>query len=54
MVIKRDGWTKSAMQKLKKVDSFMRESQRVNGINCRMYLVDSHRLPKVNSYQQFL
>ncbi|KAK7686505.1 hypothetical protein QCA50_010103 [Cerrena zonata] len=32
-VIKEEGWTKAAMQKLKKVDSFMRESLRVNGIN---------------------
>ncbi|KAK7686504.1 hypothetical protein QCA50_010102 [Cerrena zonata] len=32
-VVKQDGWTKLAMQKLKKVDSFMRESQRMNGIN---------------------
>ncbi|CAL1693826.1 unnamed protein product [Somion occarium] len=32
-VIKEEGWTKVAMQKLKKLDSFMRESQRMNGIN---------------------
>ncbi|KAI0071573.1 cytochrome P450 [Panus rudis PR-1116 ss-1] len=32
-VIKEEGWTKAAMQKLRKVDSFLRESQRMNGIN---------------------
>ncbi|THG97981.1 hypothetical protein EW026_g4131 [Hermanssonia centrifuga] len=32
-VIKEDGWTKAAMGKMRKLDSFMRESQRVNGIN---------------------
>lgn len=32
-VIKAEGWSKATMQKLKKVDSFMRESLRLNGIN---------------------
>ncbi|KAI0071569.1 cytochrome P450 [Panus rudis PR-1116 ss-1] len=32
-VIREEGWTKAAMQKLRKLDSFMRESQRMNGIN---------------------
>ncbi|CAL1694068.1 unnamed protein product [Somion occarium] len=32
-VIKEEGWTKAAMQKLRKLDSFMRESQRMNGIS---------------------
>ena len=27
-----EGWTKASMQKLRKVDSFLRESQRYNGI----------------------
>ncbi|KAI0073032.1 cytochrome P450 [Panus rudis PR-1116 ss-1] len=30
-VIKEEGWTKGAMQKLRKLDSFMRESQRLSG-----------------------
>jgi hypothetical protein len=30
-VIKEEGWTKSAIGKLKKVDSFVRESQRLAG-----------------------
>ncbi|KAI0080654.1 cytochrome P450 [Panus rudis PR-1116 ss-1] len=32
-VINEEGWTKAAMQKLRKVDSFLRESQRMNGIS---------------------
>lgn len=31
-VIESEGWTKTAMQKIRKVDSFLRESQRFNGI----------------------
>ena len=29
--IREDGWTKSAIDKLRKVDSFLRESQRIRG-----------------------
>lgn len=32
-VVAEDGWTKSAMGKMRKLDSFLRESQRYNGIN---------------------
>ncbi|KAK7686510.1 hypothetical protein QCA50_010108 [Cerrena zonata] len=32
IVIKEEGWTKTALQKLRKLDSFMRENQRINGI----------------------
>ena len=32
-ILETDGWTKVAMGKMRKLDSFMRESQRVNGIN---------------------
>ncbi|EJD07465.1 cytochrome P450 [Fomitiporia mediterranea MF3/22] len=32
-VIKEEGWTKVAMTKMWKLDSFMKESQRMNGIN---------------------
>lgn len=35
-VIAEDGWTKTAMGKMWKLDSFMRESQRYNGINTSM------------------
>ena len=34
-VVKSDGWTKLAMQKMRKVDSFMKESQRYNGLGAR-------------------
>ncbi|THH06027.1 hypothetical protein EW145_g4362 [Phellinidium pouzarii] len=44
-VIKEEGWTKIAMTKMQKLDSFMKESQRFNGINIlvlnRKVLVDS-------------
>ena len=32
-VTTQDGWTKAAMNKLRKLDSLMKESQRLNGIN---------------------
>ncbi len=32
-VTKAEGWTKGAMNKLRRLDSFMRESQRLNGIS---------------------
>ena len=32
-VVKVDGWTKGAMNKMRRLDSFMRESQRLNGIS---------------------
>ncbi|KAF7792531.1 hypothetical protein EIP86_003572 [Pleurotus ostreatoroseus] len=32
-VVRTEGWTKAAMGKMRKLDSFMRESQRLNGIN---------------------
>lgn len=35
-VLQEDGWTKAAMGKMRKLDSFMRESQRMNGINGSM------------------
>ena len=31
-VVRTEGWTKVAMGKMRKLDSFMRESQRFNGI----------------------
>ncbi|TDL22833.1 cytochrome P450 [Rickenella mellea] len=32
-VIQEDGWTKEAMTKMRKVDSFLKETQRVNGLS---------------------
>lgn len=35
-VVTEEGWTKNALGKMQRLDSFMRESQRYNGINaCR-------------------
>ena len=31
--VERDGWTKNALVNMRKVDSLLRESQRINGIN---------------------
>ena len=38
-VLEMDGWTKVAMGKMRKLDSFMRESQRTNGINSSTFVV---------------
>jgi len=32
-VIREEGWTKAAIGKMRKVDSFLKETQRVNGLN---------------------
>ena len=32
--MEKDGWTKVAVGKMWKLDSFMKESQRINGIGC--------------------
>ncbi len=32
-LVKEEGWTKAAMSKMWRLDSFLRESQRYNGIN---------------------
>jgi hypothetical protein len=31
-IITEDGWTKPAMQRMRKVDSFLKESQRLNSL----------------------
>ncbi|OCH95708.1 cytochrome P450 [Obba rivulosa] len=45
-LIAKEGWTKAALMKMWKLDSFMKESQRVNGINAisltRIALQDLH------------
>jgi hypothetical protein len=38
-VIAEDGWTKSAMQKMRKIDSFLKESQRLNSLGSREYFL---------------
>lgn len=34
-VVAEDGWSKAAMQKMRKVDSFLRECQRMYGLGSR-------------------
>lgn len=41
-ILKEEGWTKSAMAKMWKLDSFLRESQRYNGIGLSTYAVSLH------------
>jgi len=36
-VVQEDGWTKAAMGKLRKLDSFMKESMRFSFLSSRMY-----------------
>ena len=36
-VVHQEGWTKASLQKLRRMDSFMRENQRMNGITSREY-----------------
>lgn len=43
-VIAAEGWTKTAMGRMWRLDSFLRESQRVNSINPREYLPASNSL----------
>jgi hypothetical protein len=35
-VINKQGWTKAALGDMTKIDSFLRESQRINGFGSRM------------------
>ena len=35
-IVAAEGWTKAAMGKMWKVDSFLKESQRVNGVGLSM------------------
>jgi hypothetical protein len=34
-VVAEEGWTKAAMDKMHKIDSFLRETQRVDGLGIR-------------------
>lgn len=38
-LVRSDGWTKAAMQKMTKLDSFLKESQRVFGLGARQYRI---------------
>ena len=38
-VISRHGWGKTAMREMHKVDSFLREAGRFNGLGCREFLL---------------
>ena len=42
--IAADGWTKAAMDKMWKVDSFLKESQRVNGVSLSKWTISSSAL----------
>ena len=42
----RLGWTKAALREMIKVDSFVRESERFNGLSCCMPYSDAY-LPKI-------
>lgn len=37
-----EGWTKAAMDKMRKVDSFLKESMRLNGFQSCAYWVTEH------------
>jgi hypothetical protein len=36
-LVKEEGWTKASVGKMHKIDSFLRESQRVHGIGTRKF-----------------
>ena len=42
--IAADGWTKAVMDKMWKVDSFLKESQRVNGVSLSKWTISSSAL----------
>ena len=37
-VVEREGWTKAALGSMHKIDSFLRESQRLRGLAAGVYL----------------
>ena len=43
-IVKSEGWTKAAMQKMRKVDSFLRECQRYHGLGPGELYPDSYLL----------
>ena len=42
-IVKEEGWTKASVRKMKKVDSFMRESSRVNPIGLCTFFLSTFR-----------
>lgn len=39
-VVKKEGWSKVALTKMRKLDSFLKESQRFNGLGCSESICD--------------
>ena len=37
-IVARDGWSKDSLNKMHKVDSFLKENQRCEGLGCRTLL----------------
>ena len=39
-IVAEDGWTKVAMTRMRKLDSFLKEAQRVNGVGaCKYWMI---------------
>lgn len=38
-IVEEEGWTKNSMSKMRKIDSFLRESQRFHGLSSCAFLV---------------
>jgi hypothetical protein len=47
-VVREEGWTKAALNSMFNIDSFLRESQRINNNGPRMYL---HLSPALHLYR---
>ena len=37
-IVQEEGWTKNSMGKMRKVDSYLKECQRLDGLGSRTYL----------------
>ena len=48
VIIAEDGWTKAAIDRMIKVDSFLRESQRINGLGTCTQLITPLHTPNAN------
>ena len=42
LAVREDGWNKESLSKMHRLDSFMRESQRINGIGFSKHSVNIH------------
>lgn len=40
-IVREDGWSKASVGKMRKIDSFLKESQRFNGLGARTYFPPS-------------